>query len=96
MFRLRTRGEVESRIAFDKPPHDRTLVYKLDGKGLDGEPNDDVLVLLNGSLDSVTFDLPDGGGWSGVVDAEQAGAEPFGDASGRVELGPNTSMVRVR
>ncbi len=94
VFRLASREQVERRVIFRKPPTPRCLVSRLRGRGLEGEPADWVLLLLNGESDETTFKLPPGR-WAVHADADHAG-RTLRHASGRVTLPAHSGMMLIR
>jgi len=95
ILRLRTRQEIERRVSFDDSPHPKCIVCHLDGSGLDGEPANEMLLLLNGHHEAVEFRLPPGK-WSVLADAARANPEPSGTAHQRPVLPPHSGMLLAR
>ncbi|MFH0983224.1 MAG: type I pullulanase [Planctomycetota bacterium] len=93
LFRLRTREEVEQRFQFLRSaPTSRCVVYRLDGRQLEGEGWNTVLVLLNGESTDQTFSLPPGA-WKVVVDADRAGPAPLYETAEKVSVVAHSGAV---
>ena len=93
VFRMRTKELVKRRLQFLRNvPTPRCLVYRLDGRRLDGESWESVLVLLNGESTDQTFDLPPGT-WQVVADADRAGEEALFEAVEKVKVLGHAGMV---
>jgi len=70
VFRLRTADEIRERLRFLPAPTDKTLVYWIDGAGLEGEGWREACVLVNGEDDwDLEFALPHGR-WTVALDAK--------------------------
>jgi len=92
VFRLRTRAEVEQRVRFEDPPHERCVVCVLDGAGLQGESAERILVLLNGRRKGTMFTLPEGR-WSILADGNRAGLDGLGEVETKVIVRAHSGMV---
>ncbi|MGQ9648831.1 MAG: type I pullulanase [Phycisphaerae bacterium] len=95
VLRLRTRQEIEQRVGFSEPPHPKCVVCHLDGSGLNGESAHEMLILLNGHHEPVTFRLPEGR-WSVLADAARADPVSLGAASGCIALPPHSGTLLAR
>ncbi|HRX84540.1 MAG TPA: type I pullulanase [Phycisphaerae bacterium] len=94
-FRLRTRGDVEQRVHFETPPDGRCVIYRINSRDLPGESAAEILVLLNGATDPVTFTLP-AGEWSVYADAFRAGTSVLIKTAGTVQLPAHSGMVLMQ
>jgi pullulanase len=94
-FQLKTADEVRKRVRISKAPADRCIVYRIDGRGLDGEAAQDVLVLLNGESKKTEFKLPPGK-WTVHADADRASDEPMRTESSKVQLPAHSGMLLMR
>jgi len=94
-FRLRDRVQVDQRISFPRPPTDRCLVYRLDGRRLDGESARCIRILLNGESRPITFKLPPSE-WSIHADAGRAGLEKLGRVTNKATLPAHSGMMLTR
>lgn len=72
---------------------DAVIVYELKG-GANGEVSDGIVVVFNPSKNTKTIELPDGE-WNICVNAEKAGTEVLGKATGKVEVEPISAMVLI-
>jgi pullulanase len=95
LLRLPTREQVESRISFPDPPHERCIVYRLDGTGLEGESAGAILVLLNGHTRQISFPLP-AGTWAIHADADRADLHPIGEAAGKIGVPAHSGVLLLR
>jgi pullulanase len=99
VFRLRTASEVRQRLRFledVKLPAPETIVYSLDGKGLEGESWSRATVMINPTLNELEFPDPGPGIWKVYVMGPRASLEPFAEVSGgaRIKV-PSRSMALI-
>lgn len=99
VFRLRTASEVRQRLRFledVKLPAPETIVYSLDGKGLEGESWSRATVMINPTLNELEFPDPGPGIWKVYVMGPRASLEPFAEVSGgaRIKV-PGRSMALI-
>ena len=94
-FRLRTREAVEARVGFDRPPHNQAIVHWINAHGLAGETVEQLRVLLNGSGQEVTFDLP-AGTWKVLADADRADPGGLREVAGQVTAPPHGGLLLCR
>ena len=73
---------------------DQVVAYTLAG-GANGEVSDGITVIFNPSQNKKTVTLPEGE-WSICVNAEKAGTEVLGTASGTVEVDAISAMILVQ
>ncbi|MBQ3544153.1 MAG: type I pullulanase [Lachnospiraceae bacterium] len=73
---------------------DSVIAYKLNG-GVNGEVSDGIVVIFNPSKNTKSVDLPEGE-WNICVNAEKAGTEVLGTATGKVDVEPISAMVLVK
>lgn len=73
---------------------DSVIVYTLNG-GANGEVSDGIVVIFNPSKNTKTIELPEGE-WNICVNAEKAGTEVLGTATGKVEVDAISAMVLIK
>lgn len=89
LFRLSSTGEIlGARLRFLPGGNDATFGYSLDGKELEGETWDAVLVLFNAARGPAELGLP-AGRWTIVADKDEAGLGP-------VKTGPSSARGRLK
>lgn len=95
VFQFKTADEVRQRIRISKSPTDRCIVYRIDGRGLEGEAAQDVMVLLNGESKQTEFKLPPGE-WAVHADVDRASVEPLRTISNNATLPAHSGMLLTR
>lgn len=95
VFHLKTAAEIRKRIRISKSPTDRCIVYRIDGRGLEGETAQDAMVLLNGESKPTEFKLPPGE-WSVYADVKRASIEPLRTLNGKAQLPAHSGMLLMR
>ena len=88
-FRLKTAEEIKKHLKFLKTKKRRVIAYVLENAE-DGWRK--ILVIFNGNLTSVKFDLPEGI-WKVVVDDKKAGTDTLYEVSESIELAPLSAYV---
>ncbi|MCC7391396.1 type I pullulanase, partial [Candidatus Sumerlaeota bacterium] len=93
LFRLATRGEVESRLRWrdDLCASPHSLVFEINGEGLAGETWKQALVVINPDGRDVQFNLP-AGDWQVYAQGQLAGTSALFKASGTIFV-PERSLV---
>ncbi len=87
--------QIEARVSFPESPSERCIVYRVDGRRLQGEPARCLLVLLNGESTDTTFRLPRGS-WRIHTDANRADLAPFATVNSEVTLPGHSGMLVTR
>jgi pullulanase len=97
VFRLPIRQEIEKRVTFPPQnlPFPKSLVVSLDGKKLEGESADRILILINPEPKSQKFTLPKGR-WQIVVDERQAGTQPLREVSVETTVAPRSAQILLK
>lgn len=75
LFRLRQKSEIQSRLKFHPTPTEKTILFTIEGGGLENETWAKVCVLVNGELQRLDFAIPEGC-WHIALDHSGAVAEP--------------------
>jgi pullulanase len=94
-LRLTDPRQVRTRVSFPAPPADRCIVYRINGRRLQGEPARWLLVLLNGESSDTKFTLPRGR-WRIHADASSASLAPLGEVEKQLMLPPHSGMLLAR
>jgi pullulanase len=91
LFRLRTCGQVASRVKFKDPRNDRTLLFTVNGDGVPGETWRRACVVLNSSDETgAAITLPSGT-WTLALDAD--GVAKPDSVSGKVTVPKKSGLV---
>ncbi|HDG62219.1 MAG TPA: DUF3372 domain-containing protein, partial [Thermotoga sp.] len=88
-FRLKTSEEIKKHLKFLKAKKRRVIAYVLENAE---DRWKKILVIFNGNLTSVKFDLPEGI-WKVVVDDKRASTDTIYEVSESVELAPLSAYV---
>ncbi|HNM46444.1 MAG TPA: type I pullulanase, partial [Candidatus Sumerlaeota bacterium] len=93
LFRLATRGEVESRLRWrdDLCASPHSLIFEINGEGLAGETWKQALVVINPDGRDVQFNLP-AGDWQVYAQGQLTGTSALFKASGTIFV-PERSLV---
>ncbi|HOW70009.1 MAG TPA: type I pullulanase [Phycisphaerae bacterium] len=94
-LRLADAAEVRKRVSFPESPSVRSVVCRINGRELPGEPADSILVLLNGAGMDTTFKLPTGP-WSLFADANLAGMWPLRHITDRILLPGHSGALLIQ
>lgn len=98
VFRLETAPEVRRRLRFHEfnRPTENSIIFSLDGRGVDGESWDDVVVLINPEATEQEFAIPLEGNFNVFANGAEASTTPIGEASGRVTVEPRSLAILAR
>jgi pullulanase len=100
VLRLRTAEEVIRRLHFRDAwsLHGQSIAFHLDGRGLEGQQLQDIVVLINPAPQEATFTIPATGGmWSVYIDADRAGTTTLRQhQGGTTTVAPRSMMVLGR
>ncbi len=92
VFRLGCADEVRKRLEF-LPTQPCLVGFTIDGKGLDGETWESVIVLLNGSREAKTVEIPDGV-YTVVCSSGVINCDGLGTVSGtEVTVQPQSALI---
>jgi pullulanase len=92
-FRMRDAEQIKKHLVFLDAPR-RVVAFMLKDHAND-DPWKEILVIYNGNVQPVEFQLPDGE-WSVAVDDESAGVEALYKLSGKIELKPISALVMFK
>ena len=90
-FRLTTTEEVQNSLIFEEEAPEGVIVYSLLGSP-NGEIAEKIYVIFNANSEDVSVNLP-GGEWDIIVNAEKAGTESLGKATGSVTVEKISAMI---
>jgi len=92
-FRMRDAEQIKKHLVFLDAPR-RVVAFMLKDHAND-DPWKEILVIYNGNVQPVEFQLPDGE-WSVAVDDESAGVEALYKLSEKIELKPISALVMFK
>jgi len=93
-FRLDSKAEIEAALAI-VTARDGVVAYTLNG-GKSGDSWPEIFVVYNGGASPATLDLPAGGAWKQVVDANSAGTETLREVNASITVDALTMAVLRR